>query len=132
MLERQPVLRAFSRAWAKTGNRIAARIAMIAITTRSSINVNPERSTLRSDIAFFSFLDGRPPLHPACPLQSCFPASSRVPAPTSPVREETMVPTKQKSNKGPRAVVNHGSLAVRKPVASIQRFKAHQEGSVGQ
>jgi len=43
-----------------------------------------------------------------------------------------MVPTKQKSNKGPRAVVNHGSLAVRKPVASTQRFKAHQEGSVGQ
>src|SRR5579872_123940 len=32
--------RAFSRAWAKTGNRIAARIAIIAITTRSSINVN--------------------------------------------------------------------------------------------
>ena len=26
-------------AWAKTGNRIAARIAMIAITTRSSMSV---------------------------------------------------------------------------------------------
>src|SRR5579862_4582423 len=30
---------AFSRACAKTGKRIAARIAMIAITTRSSISV---------------------------------------------------------------------------------------------
>src|SRR5689334_4870313 len=40
-LERQDVWRAFSRAWAKTGNRIAARIAMIAITTRSSMRVNP-------------------------------------------------------------------------------------------
>src|SRR5437868_2719012 len=41
ILERQEVCRAFSRAWAKTGKRIAARMAMIAITTRSSISVNP-------------------------------------------------------------------------------------------
>src|SRR5712691_7899467 len=38
-LERQVALRAFSRAWAKTGNRIAARMAMIAMTTRSSMRV---------------------------------------------------------------------------------------------
>src|SRR5687768_13051905 len=34
--------RAFSRAWANTGNRIAARMAMIAITTSSSIRVNAD------------------------------------------------------------------------------------------
>ena len=33
------VIFAAALAWAKTGNRIAARIAMIAITTRSSISV---------------------------------------------------------------------------------------------
>src|SRR5207248_10350988 len=43
VLERQDVVRAFSRAWAKTGKRIAARIAIIAITTNSSIKVNPVR-----------------------------------------------------------------------------------------
>src|SRR5688572_22737860 len=40
---RHALIRAFSRAWAKTGNRIAARIAMMAITTRSSIKVNALR-----------------------------------------------------------------------------------------
>src|SRR5512133_2585775 len=39
-LDKQVVARAFSRAWAKTGKRIAARIAMIAMTTSSSIRVN--------------------------------------------------------------------------------------------
>src|SRR5579859_2182594 len=39
--DRQTVLRACSRAWAKTGNRIAARIAIIAMTTSNSIKVNP-------------------------------------------------------------------------------------------
>src|SRR5579862_4689725 len=39
--ERQEVFLACSRAWANTGNRIAARIAIMAITTRSSIKVNP-------------------------------------------------------------------------------------------
>jgi hypothetical protein len=38
-LERQVVVRAFSRAWANTGKRIAARIAIMAMTTRSSIKV---------------------------------------------------------------------------------------------
>src|SRR5579859_5313992 len=33
--------RALLRAWAKTGNRMAARIAMMAITTSSSISVKP-------------------------------------------------------------------------------------------
>src|SRR5438094_6801463 len=41
MLERHVVWRALSRAWANTGKRIAAKMAMIAITTRSSISVNP-------------------------------------------------------------------------------------------
>src|SRR5438445_9902844 len=43
LLERQVVWRALSRAWAKTGKRIAARMAMMAITTRSSISVKPCR-----------------------------------------------------------------------------------------
>src|SRR5216683_356988 len=42
-LERQAVERAFSRACANTGNRIAARMAMMAITTSSSMRVKPER-----------------------------------------------------------------------------------------
>src|SRR5438445_12795433 len=42
-LERQVALRALSRAWAKTGKRIAASMAMIAITTSSSIRVKPQR-----------------------------------------------------------------------------------------
>src|SRR5438132_1389249 len=41
MLLKQAVWRAFARAWAKTGKRIAARMAMIAITTSNSISVNP-------------------------------------------------------------------------------------------
>ena len=40
-LLRQDAWRAFSRARAKTGNRIAARMAMIAMTTSNSISVNP-------------------------------------------------------------------------------------------
>src|SRR5881396_1749884 len=43
MLERQVAWRALSRAWAKTGKRMAARMAMMAITTRSSISVKPDR-----------------------------------------------------------------------------------------
>src|SRR5438309_2048148 len=39
-LEIQVILRAFSRARAKTGKRIAARMAIMAITTRSSMSVN--------------------------------------------------------------------------------------------
>ncbi len=39
----QDAARAFSRAFAKTGNRMAARIAMIAMTTSSSIRVKPLR-----------------------------------------------------------------------------------------
>jgi hypothetical protein len=40
-LDRQAVFLAFSLARLKTGKRIAARIAMIAMTTNNSINVNP-------------------------------------------------------------------------------------------
>jgi hypothetical protein len=43
MLLRHCVCRAFSRACANTGNRIAAKIAIIAITTSSSISVKPSR-----------------------------------------------------------------------------------------
>jgi hypothetical protein len=43
MLLKQLVWRAFSRALAKTGKRIAARIAMIAMTTNSSMSVKPRR-----------------------------------------------------------------------------------------
>src|SRR5215212_103804 len=39
--ERHVAWRAFSRAWAKTGNRIAARMAMMAITTSNSMSVKP-------------------------------------------------------------------------------------------
>src|SRR5262245_48619965 len=38
--ERQAACRALLRACAKTGNKMAARIAMMAMTTSSSINVN--------------------------------------------------------------------------------------------
>jgi len=43
MFIKQVVFFADSLACAKTGNRIAAKIAMIAITTRSSIRVKPLR-----------------------------------------------------------------------------------------
>src|SRR5438552_8332112 len=45
----QATWRAFSRAWAKTGKRMAARIAIIAITTRSSIRVKPPRRDLSDE-----------------------------------------------------------------------------------
>src|SRR5881396_3644962 len=48
LLERQVVARAFSRACAKTGKRIAARIAIIAMTTSNSISVNALRRTMDS------------------------------------------------------------------------------------
>ena len=43
VLLKQLVWRAASRACAKTGNKMAARIAMMAITTKSSIRVKAER-----------------------------------------------------------------------------------------
>src|SRR5207237_1279936 len=58
VFERQLVCRALSRAWAKTGNRMAASIAMMAITTRSSISVNPLRR--RDGRARMSFSFHRP------------------------------------------------------------------------
>src|SRR2546426_1028590 len=50
--------RAFSRAWANTGKRIAARMAMIAITTSSSIRVKPFRRFIMSPLV----LEGHPEL----------------------------------------------------------------------
>jgi hypothetical protein len=43
VLLKQDVAFAAAFAWAKTGNRMAARIAIIAITTKSSIRVKPLR-----------------------------------------------------------------------------------------
>src|SRR3989449_10639782 len=58
-LLRQTMERAFSRAWAKTGKRMAARMAMIAITTSSSIKVKP-RCFREMHIVRSSFAGGRP------------------------------------------------------------------------
>src|SRR5712692_8564109 len=44
-LFRSEIPRAFSRACANTGNRIAARMAMIAMTTNNSISVKPRRES---------------------------------------------------------------------------------------
>src|SRR5262245_27511393 len=55
MLERQVAWRAFARAWAKTGKRIAAKIAIIAITTSNSINVKARVERRISDIGLPSF-----------------------------------------------------------------------------
>ena len=41
MLLAQEIWRAFSRAEAKAGKRMAARMEMMAMTTRSSISVKP-------------------------------------------------------------------------------------------
>src|SRR6266496_3615777 len=56
VLLRQVVLRASPRTWAKTGKRKPARMAMIAITTSSSMSVNPLRD---SENIFFSFAGER-------------------------------------------------------------------------
>jgi len=45
-LFKQLVCRAFSRALAKTGKRIAAKMAMMAMTTNSSMSVKPRRMGL--------------------------------------------------------------------------------------
>src|SRR6266567_7454307 len=43
LFDRQVALRALSRAWANTGKRIAARMAMMAMTTSSSMRVKARR-----------------------------------------------------------------------------------------
>jgi hypothetical protein len=43
MFERQVDWRAFSRARANTGNRMAAKMAIMAMTTSNSIRVKPRR-----------------------------------------------------------------------------------------
>src|SRR5262245_28703461 len=58
MLLAHTVLRAWARARAKTGKRIAARIAMMAITTRSSIRVKPDR--FRDDMFLSSIAEPVP------------------------------------------------------------------------
>lgn len=54
MLLIQEALRAFSRARAKTGNRIAAKIAMIAMTTKSSIRVKADFLDLELRVAMIA------------------------------------------------------------------------------
>jgi hypothetical protein len=51
MLLAQLVCLAFSRAVANTGNKIAAKIAIIAMTTSNSISVNPFE-----DLVLLSFI----------------------------------------------------------------------------
>jgi hypothetical protein len=61
----QAALRAWSLALEKTGNRIAAKMAIMAITTSSSINVNPRlripfhllSSLIFIDVEFLSLSD---------------------------------------------------------------------------
>src|SRR5207247_5661155 len=52
---------ALSRAWAKTGKRIAARIAMIAMTTSSSIRVKARRHPTKRFIKVISIRVCGPP-----------------------------------------------------------------------
>src|SRR6185369_11245499 len=68
-LERQDAPRTLSRACANTGNRIAARMAIIAITTSSSISVNPLPGTrLAIPLSFLAALPAeRPGPNPAPP-----------------------------------------------------------------
>src|SRR5262245_43129719 len=58
LLDRQEIVRADSRACANTGKRIAARIAIMAITTRSSMRVKPCLHDLADiAVAFLSMLE---------------------------------------------------------------------------
>src|SRR5437763_513199 len=68
--------RAFSRACANTGNRMAARIAMMAITTSSSINVNPRRNGF--GIAIPPFLLDDDPGRDDRPADSTLPTIGRI------------------------------------------------------
>src|SRR5437773_4700154 len=78
-LDVQVVWRAFARAWAKTGKRIAAKIAMIAITTSSSISVKP--FLCKVDITVFSRIasckadlrdrEGEAPAEPVTAFRGC-------------------------------------------------------------
>src|SRR5438445_967338 len=80
-LLRQVVWRAESRAWAKTGNRIAAKMAMMAMTTRSSMRVKPHRARSGPDRVNVSLLPGHAggaeaprATGPACVLEAPFDA----------------------------------------------------------
>src|SRR5712691_9506329 len=75
MFERQLACRAFSRAWAKTGNRIAARIAIIAITTRSSMRVKARPDGYRRRARAKA---GRRMLDPPWPMDRAAPSPAGV------------------------------------------------------
>jgi hypothetical protein len=68
MLERHALILARSRAWANTGKRIAANIAIIAIITRSSMSVNARRRVARFPIMAPSFRTA--PLPPRAEIES--------------------------------------------------------------
>src|SRR5438270_7192900 len=72
MFDKHEVRRAASRARAKTGKRIAANMAMMAITTSSSIRVKPDRDLRRgTNIVLPPFLaDDSPSALPAPPHHS--------------------------------------------------------------
>src|SRR6266568_1317229 len=72
MFDRHEVRRGASRARAKTGKRIAARMAIMAITTRSSIRVKPDGDLRRgTNIVLPPFLaDDSPSALPAPPHHS--------------------------------------------------------------
>src|SRR5687768_15912263 len=53
-LLKQVACRALSRAWAKTGKRIAARMAIMAITTSSSMRVKPRCFFIGASPSLFS------------------------------------------------------------------------------
>src|SRR5439155_7633167 len=83
VFERQEVCRAFSRACANTGKRMAARIAMIAITTRSSISVNArEERRVMEGSSFKNRDECDTPHREWLPIRS--PAARLIPVPESP------------------------------------------------
>src|SRR5262245_40685664 len=68
-LERHCVWRAFSRAVAKTGKRMLARMEMIAITTSSSIRVKPRDFLLIFVTTLLLQVERRTP--PDVPVRRC-------------------------------------------------------------
>src|SRR5688572_8765296 len=80
MLLRPDAWRALERAWAKTGKRIAARIAMMAITTSSSMRVKPSRSGRDRGRMLFSFAVRTVRHRPGCRFRRLFAVEARVPS----------------------------------------------------
>src|ERR1051325_3308356 len=82
VFERHCVLRACARAWAKTGNRIAARTAIIAMTTSNSIRVKPRTNLYIVCIPFLRIksafdTDRQKPCRSAADLKRILPENSK-------------------------------------------------------